>query len=307
MTVDEMTDTLTRLGIEIVGSRGYEVQAHCPAHLERTGKQDRNPSWYINADSGAHNCFSCGWKGSLYSLISYVTGVDWEKATEWLGSTDSLVARFQRVTKENELKIEEPTHITESMLSAFTEPPSEALLSRGLRRASALVYELKWDERNKNWIIPIRDPFTHKLLGWQEKGYDHRYFNNKPAGIKKSETLFGYSQYNSGDLIVVESPLDVVRLASLGFFGVATYGATVSRAQFNLIRGADRVIFAMDNDAAGKTSSLSLLSMCSELNTEAWFFNYAGIEVKDVGAMTLDEVRSGIETSKHMIKGDKAI
>ena len=106
---------------------------------------------------------------------------------------------------------------------------------------------------------------------------------------------------------MVESPLDVVRLASLGFFGVATYGATVSRAQFNLIRGADRVIFAMDNDAAGKTSSLSLLSMCDELNTEAWFFNYAGIEVKDVGAMTLDEVRSGIETSKHMIKGDKAI
>ena len=55
MTVDEMTDTLTRLGVEIVGSRGYEIQAHCPAHLERTGKQDRNPSWYINADSGAHN------------------------------------------------------------------------------------------------------------------------------------------------------------------------------------------------------------------------------------------------------------
>jgi len=307
MTVDEMTDTLTRLGIEIIGSRGYEIQAHCPAHLERTGKEDRNPSWFINADSGAHNCFSCGWKGSLYSLIAYVTGVDYEKATEWLGSTDSLVSRFQRLTREEQPKIEEPTHITESMLSAFTEPPAEALLSRGLRRASALVYELKWDERNKNWIIPIRDPLTNKLIGWQEKGYDHRYFNNKPAGIKKSETLFGYAQYSQGDLVVVESPLDVVRLVSLGFAGVATYGATVSKAQFNLIRGADRIIFAMDNDDAGRASSLALLHMCEEFNTEAWFFNYAGIEVKDVGAMTLDEVRSGITTAKHMVKGDKAI
>jgi DNA primase len=307
MTVDEMTDTLTRLGIEIVGDRGYEIQAHCPAHLQRTGKQDRNPSWYINADSGAHNCFSCGWKGSLYSLIAYVTGVDYEKATEWLGSTDSLISRFQRVIREEQPKIEEPTYITESMLSAFTEPPKDALLSRGLRPASALICELKWDERNKNWIIPIRDPITHKLLGWQEKGYDHRYFNNKPAGIKKSETLFGYMQYGGGDVLVVESPLDVVRLLSLGYAGFATYGATVSRAQFNLIRGADRIIFAMDNDEAGRASSKALLQMCEEFNTEAWFFNYGTVDAKDVGGMSLDEIKSGIENAKHMVKGERVL
>ena len=303
MTIDEMTTTLERLGIEIIGNRGDEIQAHCPAHLERTGKTDRNPSWYINADSGAHNCFSCGWKGNLYSLISYVTKVDYDQAGEWMGSIDSLTTRFSRLTKEERPKIEEPTRITESMLHAFTSPPTYAMAARGLSTTAVSNYCLKWDDRNRNWIIPIREPRTDTLIGWQEKGYDHRYFNNKPAGVKKGETLFGYGENLYNWAVIVESPLDVVRLASLGIPALATYGAMVTKAQFNLIRGLDRVIFAMDNDDAGKASSLALLHMCDEMNTEAWFFNYGDIDVKDVGAMSLDEVKFGIDNAHHMVKG----
>ena len=70
MTVDEMKDTLTRLDVEYYSIRGDEIQAECPAHEERTGHKDRNPSFYINADTGAFICFSCGWKGSLYTLVT---------------------------------------------------------------------------------------------------------------------------------------------------------------------------------------------------------------------------------------------
>ena len=55
MTIEEMEATLADLGIKVIGARGWEVQGECPAHEERTGHPDRNPSWYINADSGAHN------------------------------------------------------------------------------------------------------------------------------------------------------------------------------------------------------------------------------------------------------------
>jgi len=308
MTLDEMTEVLSRLDIEVIGNRGDEIQAHCPAHIERTGKEDRNPSWYINADSGVHNCFSCGWKGSLYSLVSYVTGTDYDKATEWLGSSDGLLAKFNRITREAQAKIEEPSRITESMMSAFTSVPLEVAKSRGLSVVDCDVYGVRWDDRNNNWIIPIRDPISNKLLGWQEKGHDRRYFKNVPSGVKKAVTLFGYHQYRRGDMIVVESPLDVVRLASLGIAGgVATYGAIVSHPQFNMIRGADRIIFAMDNDDAGRASSKALLSMCYEFGAEAWFFDYGNLDVKDVGGMSLDEIQSGLANAKHMIKGDKAI
>ena len=306
MTVEEMEDTLARLEIAVTSIRGVEIQALCPAHFERTGKEDHNPSWYINADTGAHICFSCGWKGSLYSLISYVTGTAYEEADEWLGSTSGLVARFQRLGTEKP-KIEEPTRITESMLSAFTELPHEACLARGILPAIAKRYGIKWDARNKNWIIPIREPLTNNLLGWQEKGFDHRYFNNRPTGVKKSETLFGYNEITEDVVIVVESPLDVVRLASLGYSGVATYGASVSKAQFSLIRGLGDVIFAMDNDEAGRVSSLGLLSSCNELGLEARFFNYSQTDMKDVGAMGRDEIEWGLQNARHFVRGEKAI
>ena len=99
----------------------------------------------------------------------------------------------------------------------------------------------------------------------------------------------------------------MVRLASLGFQGVATYGASITRNQFNIIRGMDRIIFAMDNDDAGRASAKSIVYMCNEALTEAWFFNYDGIDVKDVGAMSLDEIKSGVDKARHITRGDKAV
>jgi hypothetical protein len=194
------------------------------------------------------------------------------------------------------------------MLSVFTTPPKTALASRGLTLYAAVEHQILWDERKGNWILPIRDPETNKLLGWQEKGYTTRFFRNYPTGVQKSKALFGFNTYINGDMIVVESPLDVARLSSLDITGgVATYGALVSKEQFNLLRGADRLIFAMDNDDAGKASSMTLLTLCKEMEKEAWFFNYGDIDVKDIGAMSKDEILSGLTTARHITRGEKVI
>jgi hypothetical protein len=63
----------------------------------------------------------------------------------------------------------------------------------------------------------------------------------------------------------------------------------------------------MDNDEAGRASSKALLQMCEEFNTEAWFFNYGTVDAKDVGGMSLDEIKSGIENAKHMVKGERVL
>lgn len=308
MTVEEMQDTLTRLGMESITVRGDEIQSYCPAHKDRTGREDRNPSFWINSDTGAFICFSCQFKGNVYSLISYVSGIEFDKAKEWFDSPSLLVTRFNRIIEEKKGPIEEPTLITESMLSAFVDPPQEALDARGISSQAARAYELCWDARQENWIIPIRDTKTQKLLGWQEKGYKQRYFNNRPARIKKSTSLFGYSQYVGGDMIVVESPLDVVRLASVGIIGgVATYGALVSDSQMVYLRGADRLIFALDNDEAGKNASMKMLHVCRELGLEAWFFSYTHTDMKDIGGMSRDEVRLGLANAKHSVHGLRAV
>ena len=63
--------TLTALGIE--GTlRGSELSAPCPMHEDRVGRPDANPSWSINIDTGLLNCFSCGYRGSVITLIADV-------------------------------------------------------------------------------------------------------------------------------------------------------------------------------------------------------------------------------------------
>jgi len=306
MTVEEMKTTLSTLGIEVVSVRGDEIQAHCPAHKDRTGREDRNPSWWINAETGQHICFSCEFKGGLHTLIGYVGGVKASGVKDWLSSTDALVSRFKNITKEDKPIIEELTNVTESMLSAFADPPAEALLSRGLIAHAASHFQVLWNARKDGWVLPVRDIETGKLLGWQEKGYRSRYFNNQPAKMQKSKSLFGYQKYGGGDLIVVESPLDVVRMFSVGVTGgVATYGTSISMFQVRAIRGADRVIFALDNDHAGKAATSNMFQLCKDMGIEAWFFNYSHTDMKDVGAMSSDEIRSGIENAKHIARGQR--
>jgi DNA primase len=307
MTVAEMESLLETLGIKSLGSRGDEIQAECPAHEERTGHKDRNPSWYINANHGAHICFSCGFKGNIYTLAAYLNGTLGDLETNETEVYTRLSSRLMKLLTPEEVKPDnDRVIVTESMLSAFVEPPKDALLSRGLTPQSAAYYGIVWDRIKSTWIIPVRD-LHGALLGWQEKGHGTRYFNNYPKGMKKGQSVFAYNKYEGGDMIVVESPLDVARLYSLGITGgVATYGCAITDTQFNALRGADRIVFALDNDSAGISASKDMFQRCLQLNTDAWFFDYTDTDVKDIGGMSLPEIQSGLANAKHISRGEKA-
>jgi len=145
------------------------------------------------------------------------------------------------------------------------------------------------------------------LLGWQEKGARGRFFKNQPAGVKKSKTVFGVQIMSSKHtLIVVESPLDAVRLTGLGHNAISTYGAIISEDQAKIMRRATKVIAAFDNDKAGHTANEQIRVMARKYGMDLYYFNYRGIDVKDVGDMTEVEVEHGIKTAKTSILGKAA-
>lgn len=293
-------DTLEVLGLKVVSVRNNEIQLHCPAHKERTGKEDNNPSFWINGDNGLFICFSCQWKGGLQTLVRYLGG-NTDDITDIDVTVDRLTARIKQLLEGDKPKKQEYAPIHESMLQAFKPVPSEISLSRGLLPEAVAKYGVKWNSNQGNWIIPIRDPMTNQLLGWQEKGHKTRYFKNT-TGVKKSEALFGYEHYKGGDMIVVESPLDVIRLASLNIEGaVATYGCAVSETQWSMIRGAARPIFALDNDAAGKKCTEDLRFKAMDIGLSSWFFNYAQTDQKDVGGMSKKEIEWGLQNARHIL------
>jgi DNA primase len=279
-------------------------------HKARTGKEDHRPSWWINSETGAHICFSCGYKGNIYTLISDIKGIDYHDAREYIDDTaelpiDSLMKRIKELPQY--VVAEETIPMSEARLAVYGEPPNIELKKRFLTREAVNTYGVLWDKPNEAWILPIRDPDTFSLLGWQEKGARGRFFKNQPAGVKKSKTVFGVQHLNEEYLIVVESPLDVVRLASVGVSGaVSIYGAMMSDEQAKIIRRAKRVVAAFDNDPAGKKACEQIRDYARKYGFDLLFFNYNGIDVKDVGDMTEVEIVRGLETAKHMLHGKAA-
>jgi hypothetical protein len=309
---------LLTLGIE-TSQRGDEMLGLCPMHLERTGREDNNPSWSMNAETGVHHCFSCGYKGTLLTLVGEIKEfttqwgrVDFDAAKDWLRNNIEVnfeyLARQLEEARNTYVPIPVPVTMSEARLAIFDRvAPDWALSARSLTEDAAVLYGVRWKADNNSWITPIRRPSNGDLMGWQEKSQTERFFRNRPTGVAKSKTLFGLDVFKGGTMIVVESPLDAVKLSSLGVFGgVSTFGASVSDDQIELMKQADKLIIAMDNDAAGKKASADIFARTRKQGMECWFLNYQDSEYKDVGDMPEDLVHYCIEGSKHSVFGEAA-
>ena len=314
----DVQQALLKLGIE-TEQRNNELLGLCPMHLERTGRLDSHPSWSMNSDTGVHHCFSCGYRGTLLTLVAEINEfittwdrLDLDAAKAWLRSNVEvdfqLLAKQLEEAKDTYVPVQRPIEMSEARLVVFTEPPLWALEARQLTLDACNKHGVLWD--GKNWITPIRNPENNKLMGWQEKGQGHRHFRNRPTGVQKSKTLFGLDVWAGGTMIIVESPLDVVRLSSLGIDGgVSTYGAFVSEDQLALMRKADKLIFAFDNpriDPAGLEAMKDMLKRTRLQGMECWFVKYTDDVYKDIGDMPENAVDLLISNATHCIMGERA-
>ena len=311
---------LEALGIEYT-SRAAEYQALCPMHERRTGAVDNTPSWYINADTGQHICFSCGYKGNITHLVCDVNefytdtygtfSYDYAAAQVWLSQVSEIpMEKMLEIIQALPNRMEsspKPLEMSEARLAVFIDPPVYALAHRNLLPESALKYGVLWDAAKKNWILPLREPHFNRLMGWQEKGTIARTFFNRPAGLQKSKTLFGIENQNELCTIVVESPLDCLRIHSAGVDGaVAICGSSPSEEQVKLLRYSDKVVAAFDNDAAGLKACKEMLKLANKYSLNLFFFNYGSSRKKDPGDMTAEEIRWGIDNAITALLGEEA-
>ena len=307
----DVEKTLLALDLPLAAQRGDEVNGLCPMHKKRTGKEDHHPSWWINVITGAHICFSCGYKGNLYTLVRDLRGIDYHEAKEFIDGQaelpiDTLLRRIKDLPQYIQ-PAEEPIGMSEARLAVYSDPPAFELKKRFLTAEAAKHHGVLWDVNNVAWILPIRHPDTYELMGWQEKGASGRFFRNQPQGVKKSKTVFGVEVMATDILVVVESPLDVVRLRCAGVEGaISTFGALVSEDQAKIMRRAEKVVAAFDKDEAGLKAAESMRPYARKYGINLFFFDYKGIDVKDPGDMTVDEIHRGIENAKSYVLGKEA-
>lgn len=291
-----LVDVLLSVGVEVTNVGEREIGGRCPVHIARTGKADGSPSWSMNASTGAWICFSCGARGSLMGLVQDLTGSD-QPAYDYYATVATI--GLERLTMPQVTYKQEADVV---QYSKFDDIPEEELHKRHLTAEACKVHAVRWDTKNDCWVLPL---FTRdrNLLGWQSK--KSGWVRNFPVGVKKSETLFGIERFKGGTAILLESPLDVVRLTSVGseVQGLASFGAAISDTQINMLEQyADRLIVAMDNDEAGIKASQKLFSSLPRFRKGVLWLNYDGTDVKDIGDMTNEQIAHAISTASAIPK-----
>ena len=292
---------LDELGIAVHRITGDEAVARCPGHLRLVGKEDNDPSWSVNVETGMHNCFACGFRGPFAAVVREVLDLPSAEADAWVRSRGSLERIEHLLTGgyiDELMRKPQPKTITEADLALCIPPPCEVLDTRNIDPMAAAAFGVLYDHEKDCWITPIRDPDTQILLGWQEKAVRDRYFRNRPRQVEKSRTLFGLDQPDIGRrAIMVESPLDACVIRSAGVPGaLSSFGAAVSDAQMQIVlERFDILILALDNDTDGQRHTARIYNQWHR-RLPIWEMPYL-VKVKDPGEMDYAEIRKCINAA----------
>ncbi|MDX3260718.1 toprim domain-containing protein [Streptomyces sp. MI02-2A] len=295
-TPGNVTAALDEIGLDYK-VMGDEIHMPCPMHEARTGKPDKHPSFSINSDAGYFNCFSCGYRGPFVVLVKDMLEIPHADAVMWVRQRGGIEKVKKFLAKKQPSQVDTSKQINEASLALYVTPPIEACGKRMFLPQDAEECGVLWDTKRGMWIIPVRCPDTGTLWGWQEK--NERYFRNRPPSMTKSQTLFGLHSYEGDLAILVESPLDVVRLRSAGYTaGLAAFGAGVSDAQMRIIRDHfDSVIIALDNDKSGTEACARLREEWTGRGLTLRFLDYSLTDAKDPGEMSDQEITDAVNNA----------
>lgn len=288
--IQSIESFLTELGIQyrLVDDEAF---AACPFH-----SPDAHPSWSVNISSGIHYCFSCGARGNLASLVSYIRGIAYPEAAIYVNQKVGAARIYKwREDYDNVSFSPMSVKIAPADLALFTPPPEDKLQAKKITAEAAAKYNVLWNPAHESWIFPFNDPFSGELWGYQEK--NARIFRNYPAGTRKSRTLFGIrNAFNGSPAILVESPVDAVRIDSAGIRGgISSFGIPSGSYQLTIVQYfTDEIVLALDNDTAGIRATRELLPTATRLFRTVRIYNYGESASKDPGEQSDDEVRFGI-------------
>jgi DNA primase len=282
----ELLEMLETAGVSQLREGTNEIHGSCPGHEKRVGHIDRHPSWSISKTKLTHLCFSCGYKGTLTQLLTDITGVP-------PGESLELELKQQSFLRHMAERMEDPEAIVAPIISDWSlqnlmaDVPDRLLALRHLQRPAVDAYGVRWEIERKCWVLPIREP-SGALMGAQYRQKGNVYTD--PEGMSKSKTLFGLSCMCEHDrCVLVESPLDAVRLYGLGIPAVAALGSWVSDVQASLLaRTYAQVFLALDNDRAGQEGAERLVPTIRKMGSSPVMWNYSP-GLKDVGDAETDE------------------
>lgn len=233
---------------------------------------DQNPSACANIEKKQYICYTGAWAGDLFHLIAKMEG------KETLADALPVISQFLTGAVR-----EDTASFTDELRALFTRPSTEiaelpsyhervlepwALVhpyiyeERGVSIEAASRLRIGFDERENRIVFPHF--WRGRLVGWQKRVIPARpswpgtvpdipkYRNS--GGFPKAETIYNLDRARATgrSIVVVESPMSVLKAASLGMDTVVcTFGAKVTDHQVELLRDFDTVWVWFDRDTSG--------------------------------------------------------
>lgn len=279
-------------GVGEVYESGDEIIHSCKLPFGMHQNGDQSPSASLNKKTLLFNCFTCG-GGSLFWLVENILDLNPNQAILKIkGYSSGIVEEYDtflerlngNLSKEKpENKVDIPVY-SENILDQWISE-TEYMDSRGIDRAVQREMKIGLKECEQEWVrsgdafqqisvsrIIIPHFFNNELVGWQGRKLTNdprvpKYKNTKQ--FPKAWTLYNYDNLDKNDeLIVVESPMSVLKLKSVGVNNVvSTFGASISAYQVSLMKKFQKICVWMDGDPAGRKASSYLIRNLSKTNT----------------------------------------
>ena len=269
-------DLLKSKGIYYI-PRGKDFEVSClnPEH------PDKNPSMRIDQVTGIFNCFSCEYKGNLFTHFG-------QKADRMEIKRQLLKKKIQQVREES-VGIDMPRDAA-PYIGGWRDIRPETY-----KRFEAFLSPSK--EFSGRICFPIRDR-TGKIVAIQARTQTNQMpkYYNAPAGAKMP--LFPTVEPIQGSVLLVEGIFDVLNLHDKGLtnaiccFGVKNFNE--QKLEVLAIQGVTNIDIFLDNDEAGQKGAQTVKELCEKFGLNSRTISI-GDKYMDAGALAqpqVDKLRS---------------
>lgn len=300
--------------LDITGKpNGSTIKACCPFH------EERNPSWYIEIDEPyRHHCFSCGAKGTIFSLFYKKTGKSLFRELNI-----NRVDRFNEVqtVKDRTTKDKTKERLIHSIEGRLLDCRDNQEVMEYLRKRNPLEpipmqfldhFGIKYcvkaeinkpddsDETGTFFYHRIVTPIVENktMVGMEGRSYT----GAKPKVLyprnSSVDTLLNIDNLDRNEpLILAEGVFHLPTMFKLGYRNISCiFGASVSNRQLRLLREFREIWYFPDNDNAGMEA---LKTIDSAMTKDSIYVctvpKDADKEDKDAGDCTMKEIEVSIE------------
>lgn len=227
---------------------GLNLTACCPFPHFKDGiglYYEKKPSFGINLETQAWNCYSCGRKGYGLQLLAEQLKIDIPILFKTINPEDitnvKTISDYQEIIADYNLK----------MFAINQEYAEEYLKSRGIEGV-VQKYNLGMSKKKDKLYMPLINR-CGMLYGWIERNMKGSVkYVNQPKGLNKDIVMYGEHAVKKRYGIFVESPMDVLKASMFGDDALASCSANITNNQLEyLLEFFEKIYLVPHNDAAG--------------------------------------------------------